>query len=91
MSLETFDISAQNPKEHPLTPEIMKSLEHGTEISVEHLGENNIALLEKAKLIISPEKQKEIVMKLGKISIGAAKAIEELKRKLKDEEIGKLN
>lgn len=91
MSLEIPKAYIQKPKEHILTPHIIEGLERGTEIGIEHLREKNIALLEKAKLVASPEKEKEIVMRLGKISIEAAKGIEELKRELRDGERSKID
>jgi hypothetical protein len=94
MSLEKIDTTSdQRSLEHILTPDIMLSLERSVEVSVGHLAEKNMAMLEKAKLITSPQKQKEIIMKLGRGSIEAAKAVEQLKRELREREIkqSKLN
>lgn len=78
-----LEISTQEKWEKThLTPEMIEALGKGYELAVEHLREGNIASLEKADEILSPGDRKDIIKRLGDISVGAAEANEELLEEL---------
>jgi len=82
MSLENPNISVQKKQEINLTPESIEALEIGYEKEVEQLRDKNIKYLKRADKIESFDDRKKIIMRLGQISVEAAKVNEELLRSL---------
>lgn len=79
MSLE---VPTQQTPDKILTPEMIKALEIGYENEMENLRDKNLKYLKKADKIKVVDGRKKTIMRLGGISIEAAKANEELKREL---------
>lgn len=82
MSLEILTHKLPEKQESNLTPEAIEALEIGYENEVGKLRGRNLKYLIKADKIKAVDERKKIIMRLGWISVEAAKANEELKKEL---------